>query len=152
MKIILTETISNLGKTGDIVNVANGYARNFLIPRSIAIVADEKNVTQIRHKKKMMEHRLAKQIEKLKEDAKQVEAVEISIARKAGENGKLFGSVTNQDIHEALTQAGIKVERRDIVISEPIKALGNFKITVKLGAGVEASVKCAVVEEKSTAS
>jgi large subunit ribosomal protein L9 len=86
MKIILTETISNLGKTGDIVNVANGYARNFLIPRSIAIVADEKNVTQIRHKKKMMEHRLAKQIEKLKEDAKQVEAVEISIARKETAN------------------------------------------------------------------
>lgn len=149
MKIILTDNVTNLGKTGDVVNVADGYARNYLIPRSLAMIADEKNVKQINHKKRVLEHKLAKQLDELRDFAKKIEKVEVTLSRKAGENGKLFGSVTNQDIHHALEQAGIQVDRRSIVLSEPIKAVGAYTVVVKLGTDVEAKVKTWVVEDKT---
>ena len=149
MKIILTDMVKNLGRTGDVVSVADGYARNFLIPKKLAVIADEKNVKQTRHRKAILEHKLGKQLNDMREFAKKIEKTEVSITRKAGENGKLFGSVTNQDIHDELAKAGIEVDRRSIHLDEPIKAIGSYTVTVKLAPEVEAKVKCWVVEEKA---
>ena len=149
MKIILTDNVKNLGRTGDVVSVADGYARNFLIPKRLAVVADEKNVRQIKHQKTILEHKLKKQIDELREHAKKIGKVSITIARKVGENQKLFGSVTNQDIHAALIAEGVEVDRKAIQLSEPIKALGSFKVMIKLSPEVDAEIKCKVVEEKA---
>lgn len=150
MKIILTDIVKNLGRTGDVVNVKDGYARNFLIPNSLAVIADEKNVKQTRHHKTVLERKLSKQLDEMRGYAGKIEATEISISRKAGENGKLFGSVTNQDIQAELQKAGIDIDRKMIVVSDPIKAIGTHTVTIKLAPEVEAKLKFQVVEEKSS--
>jgi len=140
MKIILKEEVKNLGEIGSIKNVADGYARNYLLPRNLAVEASTKNVKQFEHDKKNI---LAK-AEKIKKSsdglADKLSRIQLSIEAQAGEEDKLFGSITATDIAEALSKQGIEVDKRKIAIEAPIKRLGTHNITVKLSQGVTASM------------
>lgn len=140
MEIILLEDVPHLGNMGDVVDVKPGYGRNFLIPNGLATIAS-------RGKKKEVEHQLriiAEKRESLKAAAQAVgdalNEFSVTITRRAGEDGRLFGSVSTRDIHDALVEAGHEVERRRIVLGEPLKALGVYKVSVKLHADVDADV------------
>ena len=147
MKVILRENVDNLGKTGDIVKVSDGYARNFLLPRNLVFIADENNVAAIEHHKKALAKKRERDNTEAREVAKKIEGYSVTIARKVGENEKLFGSVTTHDIAEALTKGGFKVDRRSIHLAEPIKALGVVTVPLKLTGDVTAQVKVWVVQE-----
>ncbi len=140
MEIILLEDVPKLGNMGDVVNVKPGYGRNFLIPQGLATLAS-------RGKKKELEHQLriiAEKRERTRAAAREmgdsIDATSITIARRAGEDGRLFGSVTNRDIRDALLEAGHKIERRRIVLDQPIKSLGIYKVPVKLHADVDIAI------------
>ncbi len=148
MQVILREDIDNLGKIGDLVKVAPGYARNFLVPNKKAIEATPKNVHAMEHAKKMVADRLRKLKKEAAADADRIKALAITIKAKAGEEGKLFGSVTSMDIAEAMKAQGVAIDRRKIVLDEPIKRLGDHTITVKLHADVTADFKLTVVAEE----
>ncbi len=148
MQVILREDIDNLGKIGDLVKVAPGYARNFLVPKKKAIEATPKNVHAMEHAKKMVSDRLRKLKKEAAADADRIKALAITIKAKAGEEGKLFGSVTSMDIAEAMKAQGVAVDRRKIVLDEPIKRLGDHTITVKLHADVTTDFKLTVVAEE----
>ncbi len=148
MQVILREDIDNLGKIGDLVKVAPGYARNFLVPKKKAIEATPKNVHAMDHAKKMVADRLRKLKKEAAADADRIKALAITIKAKAGEEGKLFGSVTSMDIAEAMKAQGVAIDRRKIVLDEPIKRLGEHTITVKLHADVTADFKLTVVAEE----
>ncbi len=148
MQVILREDIDNLGKIGDLVKVAPGYARNFLVPKKKAIEATPKNVHAMEHAKKMVADRLRKLKKEAAADADRVKALAITIKAKAGEEGKLFGSVTSMDIAEAMKAQGVVIDKRKIVLEEPIKRLGDHTITVKLHADVTADFKLTVVAEE----
>lgn len=147
MKVILRETVENLGKTGDIVKVSDGYARNYLLPRNLVFVADEQNVKAIEHHKKALAKKRDRERSEAQEVAKKIEQFSVNIARKVGENDKLFGSVTASDIAEALAKGGFKIDRRTIQLEEPIKQLGVVMVPVKLTTDVTAQVKVWVVQE-----
>ena len=148
MQVILREDIEKLGKIGDLVKVADGYARNFLVPRKKAIEATPKNLHAMDHAKKMVSDRLRKLKKEAAADADKVKALAITIKAKAGEEGKLFGSVTTMDIAEAMKAQGVVIDKRKIVLEEPIKRLGDYTITVKLHTDVTADFKVAVVAEE----
>ncbi|MBI3556493.1 MAG: 50S ribosomal protein L9 [Deltaproteobacteria bacterium] len=147
MKVILRENVENLGKTGDIVKVSDGYARNYLLPRNLVFLADEQNVAAIEHHKKALAKKRDRETSEAKEIAKKIEQFSVTIARKVGENEKLFGSVTSGDIAEALAKGGYKVDRRQIQLGDPIKQLGVVTVPVKLTTDVVAQVKVWVVQE-----
>ena len=147
MKVILRESVPNLGQPGAIVNVKPGYARNYLIPQNLAAPATSKNI-------KMMEHQveeIQRQIDAAKTEAEQVKVrlseISVTITKPAGDNEKLFGSVTSRDIQEALVEESVTVDRRRIVIAEPIKALGVYTVQVKLHGGEMADLKVWVVKQ-----
>jgi large subunit ribosomal protein L9 len=148
MQVILREDIDKLGKIGDLVKVADGYARNFLVPRKKAIEATSKNVNAMNHAKKMVSDRLRKLKKEATADADRVKALAVTIKAKVGEEGKLFGSVTTMDIAEAMKAQGVSVDKRKILLDEPIKRTGDFTITVKLHADVTADFKVSVVAEE----
>jgi large subunit ribosomal protein L9 len=141
MKVILTERVKSLGSVGEIVNVSQGYARNYLIPNSLAILADEGNTKQINDYQKM----LAKKVEEEKKAAEDVagklKSTTLTLVKKVGGNGRLFGTVTNAELSKELSKAGLEVERRLIHIETPIKTTGEYEISVKLFKGVEATFK-----------
>ena len=145
MKVILTENVEGLGTIGDIIKVKPGYARNFLVPRKLAVEASNRNVTELEHQKRQ----LTRKLEKLTKEAElfkaKIESVTCVLTQRAGEEGKLFGSVTSMDIAAKLAEAGIEIDRKKIELDEPIKALGEFQVPVKLQAGVVAEVKVSVV-------
>jgi large subunit ribosomal protein L9 len=145
MKVILQEDVSNLGSTGDVVDVADGYGRNFLLPRKLAVLADERNTRRLGHQKRLAASRQAKIVAAAKELAGKINGTAVSIKRQAAAEDKIFGSVTNQDIQEALLAQGVEVERRNIVLAEPIKNIGVFQVPVKVHKDVEASVKVYVI-------
>lgn len=147
MKIILREDVSNLGKSGDVVTVRDGYGRNFLLPQGLAVLATERNVKQIEHHRKMIAARNAKLARDAQTMADRLAAVEVVISRHAGEGDKLFGSVTARDIEDALKALGVTVDRRKIHLPEPIKALGDYNVDVKLGHGISAKVRVRVVSQ-----
>ena len=147
MKVILRENVDNLGKTGDIVKVSDGYARNYLLPRNLVFLADEQNVAAIEHHKKALAKKRDRETVEAKEVAKKIEQFSVTIGRKVGENEKIFGSVTTADIAEALAKGGYKVDRRQIQLGEPIKQLGVVTVPVKLTIDVVAQVKVWVVQE-----
>lgn len=149
MLVILKENIDNLGRIGDVVKVANGYARNFLIPNKKVVPADEQNVAQIEHQKKLLEKKRSAEKLTAEETAKKIASFTCNISRKTGEKDKLFGSVTSGDIADALKAGGIEVEKRSIHIREPIKALGVHNVEVKLLPEVTANLKVWVVKEGS---
>ena len=144
MKIILQSDVSNLGQTGDIVRVKPGYARNYLIPRGLAIIADERNLAQLNHMQHMAKIKFQKEHKAATELAEKISTHPLSFTRESGDDGRLFGSVTNRDIAEALEAQGITVDRRKIKIVDTIKALGSYEVEVDLGCGVIANVAVTV--------
>ncbi len=147
MNVILRDNVENLGTIGDNVRVSNGYARNYLFPRGLAVQADEKNMRQVEHQKRALTKKLAA-VRAEKEALKaQLEGLSLVIRRKAGEGQKLFGSITNQDIAEAIEQKGVKVDRKQIELGGSLKKLGSFKIPVRLMEGILAEVNLSVVAD-----
>ena len=147
MQVILREDIPNLGRPGDVVKVRDGYARNFLLPRSLAVEANPRNLRAFEHEKRIgltRREAVRKDALKIKE---RIEAISVSVGARAGEEGKLFGSITNIDIERALREKGLDIERRKIVLQEPIKQLGDFTITIKIDSETEASLKLTVSAE-----
>ena len=147
MKVILKEDVVNLGHLGDVKEVAPGYARNFLIPRGLVIAATQKNLAQVEHERRLIEGKLAQRREAVTGVAAQINGTSVSMTVKAGEDSKLFGSVTAKDLISALGEQGIEVDRHAIVLDHPIKSLGDVEVKVDLGHGVNAQLKVSVVAE-----
>ncbi len=151
MEVILIEDVPNLGDIGDLVTVKPGYGRNFLIPRNMAIPASSKNKARLEHEKRIASFKLGKAKVASAEAAKQLAKVTLSSTRKVGEQDKLFGSVTSHDIAQALIEKGVTVDRRKVVLPEPIKQLGEYKVTVKLRADIVGEVTVKVEPEAAPA-
>jgi len=149
MKVILTEDIPNLGKTGDTVEVAEGYGRNYLVPQGKALLASSKHMKALEHKRRL----LTRKAEMLRKDAEglaeKIKGITVSLARKVVEQEKLYGSVTVTDLLQALEERGVVLERKQIRLDEPIKALGEYKIPVKCHSDVDAEFTVQVVGEAS---
>ena len=149
MEVILREDVPHLGTIGDIVKVRPGYARNYLLPRGLATVADKRNLRALEHERRLVEEKRRRALTTAEMMAQKLAAARILITARAGEEGKLFGSVTNIDIERALSEQGLAVERRRIRLDEPIKTLGEYKVSITLTAGVpcEVTVTVAATEE-----
>lgn len=145
MRVILKKEVNNLGDAGDIVNVRPGYGRNFLIPRGLAIPATEGSIHQVEHQQKVAEAIRRKNLSQAKELQGRLEGTAVSIRRETGEDDRLFGAVTNRDIADALANEGIEVDRRAIVLDDPIKNIGLFTVPVRLHRDVTASVRVYVI-------
>lgn len=146
-KLILQEQVIHLGEPGDIVSVAPGYARNYLLPKGLACEMTPANLKQLEHKRKVWAAKQAQDVASAEALAERLGELELSVARKAGETGTLYGAVTNADAAELLAAQGIEIDRRQIVIRDPIKALGEFEIAVKLHHKVSARIRLEVVAE-----
>ena len=147
MDVILREDVEKLGTRGQLVKVAPGYARNFLLPNKMAVAATESNKKIVEQERQAHLRREAKVEGEAKDLGKMLAAVEITISQKAGENDQLFGSVTSKDIAEALEKQGYTIERRKIALEEPIKTLGEFKVPVRLHREVTSEITVHVVKE-----
>jgi len=147
MEVILREHVDNLGRRGEVVKVADGYARNYLLPRKLALLATEGNKKQIEREKVKFDAREAEEQKVAQAMAERLAIVDVEIVRKVGETDALYGSVTSSDIAEALAKKGIELDRRKLVLQEPIKKLGEFSIPVKLHRDVTAQVKVRVSAE-----
>jgi large subunit ribosomal protein L9 len=145
MRVILKSEVPNLGDAGDIVKVAPGYGRNYLLPRGLAIPASEGSLKELEHQKRVAEAIRRKQLAGAKEAAARLENSAVSIRREAGEDDKLFGSVTNRDIADALAAEGVEIDRRSIKLEEPIKNIGLFTVPIRLHREVTASVRVYVI-------
>jgi large subunit ribosomal protein L9 len=144
MDIILMENVDGLGQIGDLVKVKPGYARNFLIPNKFAVEANTRNLKELEHQKRQLERKAQKMLQASEVLKTQIEKVACAFALRAGDDGKLFGSVTSMEIQSKLAEAGIEMDRKKIQLDEPIKALGDYEIAVKLPAGIVATVKVSV--------
>ena len=149
MEIILREHVDNLGRRGEIVKVADGYARNYLLPRKLALLATAGNKKQVERERGKFEAKEAEDQKLFEAMAERVGALEITITRKVGETEALYGSVTTADIAEALAAEGFEVDRRKLQLAEPIKKLGDFDVPVRLHPNVTAHVKVRVVAERA---
>ena len=146
MKIVLRDDVENLGRKGDVVDVADGYARNYLVPRGLAMKATKGVVAQAEAMRRNRSAKEARDVEAAQTQAAQLEGARIEIAARAGEGGKLFGSVTASDVADAIqAQRGIEVDRRRVGLDEPVKELSELDVTVKLHTDVEATVTVVVV-------
>ena len=150
MEVILKEDIEKLGHRGDVVKVAEGYGRNFLLPRKLAIEATKGNKNVIEQMKASAVRRSATEKTEAENLAKQIDAVSLEFTRKVGEKDHLFGSVTSADIGDALLAKGFNVDRRKIQLAEPLKSLGEFTVPIKLHREVTAHFKVTVGKEEST--
>ncbi len=148
MKVILCEHVASLGDMGQTVKVADGYARNYLIPRKMAVSLDSASAKQVEHEVRQIKRREEKVRAKLQEVAKTMEELTLEFKARAGEDEKLFGSITSAMIAEQLKAKGYEVDRKSIKLEEPIKNLGIFTVSVKLGSGVEAHIKVWVASEQ----
>ena len=148
MDVILREDVDKLGSRGQLVKVASGYARNFLLPKRLAVPATEANKKIIEQERQGHLRREAKLVSDAGDLAKMMADLSVTIAQKAGENDQLFGSVTSKDIVEALEKQGYTIDRRKIALEEPIKTLGDFKVVVKLHRGVSIEIPVHVVREE----
>ncbi|MBA4371235.1 MAG: 50S ribosomal protein L9 [Thermodesulfovibrio sp.] len=147
MKVFLKEDVRTLGKIGDVVTVAEGYARNYLLPQKIAVEANTKNIKEFEHNKRIIQEKAVKVRDANKAAADSLSALTLTIRAKAGEEEKLFGSVTNMDIAEALKAEGHDIDRKKIHLEEPIKRLGSFTAEIRIHHDVTASVKINVIPE-----
>ncbi|MEC4678231.1 MAG: 50S ribosomal protein L9 [Nitrospirota bacterium] len=145
MKVILKSDVERLGRMGDLVEVKAGYARNFLLPQSLAALATNKNVKMLAHEKRIIDAKIKKVRLSAEDVAQKVASLSLSIPAQVGEEGKLFGSVVSKDIADAMLAAGMEIDKRKILLDKPIKALGVFQIPVKIHHDVSASVKVEVV-------
>ena len=147
MKIILKEDIKKLGKMGQIVDVADGYARNYLVPKGIAVEASTKNIRSLEHEKKIIQEKARKHKDSAQDLTSRISAMTLTIKAKAGEEEKLFGSVTTMDIAEALLTQGVEIEKKKIVLEEPIKRLGSYSVQIKLHPDVSVPLTVQVIQE-----
>jgi large subunit ribosomal protein L9 len=147
MKVILREDVEKLGKAGEVVKVADGYGRNFLIPRQLAVLANVRNMKTLEHDRRAIETRAKKARKGAEATAEVLAGVSLTIPAKAGEEGKLFGAVTSRDIAEALSRAGVAVDRKTIQLPEPIKQAGDYKVKVRVAAAIVPEISVRVVPE-----
>jgi len=147
MEVILKEDIANVGKIGEVVRVRDGYARNYLLPRGLVLIANKKNLKTFEHQKKIVVDQKQKIVRRAQTAADQLATVSLVIPMKVGEEGRLFGSVTSMQIEKSLKAKGLSVERRKIHLDEPIKAAGDYEVTVRLSADVTVPLKVSVVPE-----
>jgi large subunit ribosomal protein L9 len=147
MEVILKEDIANLGNRGDVVNVADGYGRNFLLPRKLALQATQTNKAVIEQMKASAARRAATEKAQAEQQVARLEPIVLSFTRKTGEHGHLFGSVTSADIAAELARQGFEVDRRKIQLSEPLKSVGEFVVPIRLFREVTARVKVNVLAE-----
>ena len=147
VKLILVESIHRLGEAGDLVSVKPGFARNFLLPQGKALLATESRVKEFEHKRRIAEEKAARELKDLQAVKKQIESLRIEIGARAGESGKLFGSVTTAQIADKVEAAGLKIDRRRIDLREPIKEVGEHKVSVKLLRELIAQLTIVVVAE-----
>ncbi|MBI4704045.1 MAG: 50S ribosomal protein L9 [Deltaproteobacteria bacterium] len=147
MQVVLTEDLPNVGRSGELVRVRPGYARNFLVPRGLAAMATKDNVARVEHEQRVATARTAKQRSAAEALAAELGQVKLTIARTVGEGQKLYGSVSSRDVAEALAGLGHEIDRRKIEL-DPIKELGSFEARIRLGTGVDATVKVEVVAEE----
>lgn len=148
MKVILNQDVTSLGRIGEIVNVRNGYARNYLLPRGVAAVANEANEAALKHHRRILDKKKAKLLAEAKALAAQIEKVAVTVYKQTGEDERIFGSVTTAELEELLAQEGHKVSRRDISLVEDIKKVGVYHGQVKLHADVTAKFKVWVVAKQ----
>ena len=147
MKVILQKDVPNLGTIGDLVKVKDGYGRNFLLPRGLAVLADESNTRKLNHQKRLAQTLAAQQLAVAETAAKTIESTPVAFKLEAGEDDKLFGSVTSRDIAEALAAKGVEVDRRKMTIDGALKEIGSFDVPVELGSGVTANIRV-LIEKK----
>jgi large subunit ribosomal protein L9 len=147
MKVILQEDVEKLGKAGDIVTVKDGYARNFLIPRKLAVTVSSGNLKALEFQKKAISKRIEKRSRQAEELLKVLENHSVTIAKQAGKDDRLYGSVTQKDIEAALLEENIKVDRKQILLEEPIKTLGIFPVKIKIDKEKQVEIKVWVVAQ-----
>jgi large subunit ribosomal protein L9 len=147
MKVILKEDIKHVGKMGQIVDVADGYARNYLIPKGLVTEASTKNIKFLEHEKRIIQEKSKKIRNSVQDLASRISSLTISIKAKAGEEGKLFGSITTMDVAEALQKEGVEIDKKKISFEEPIKRLGSYTVNIKLHPDVSAPLNIQIVEE-----
>jgi len=147
MEVILKEDILNLGKIGELVRVRDGYARNYLLPRGLVLIANKKNLKTFDHQKKLVAGQKQKIMRQAQSAADQLTGVSLVIPMKVGEEGRLFGSVTNIQIEKALKAKGLNVDRRKIHLDEPIKTVGDYEVPVRLAADLTVPLKLSVVSD-----
>ena len=147
MQVILLEDVSSLGKAGDLVKVSDGFGRNYLIPQKKAVLATEKSIKTLEHQKRLVQHRMAKAKKDIQRIAQEIAALSCTFVKSVGESGKLFGSVTTMEIEAYLKENGIEVDRKKILLEEPIKSVGMFTVPIKLHPDVVANLKVWVVQE-----
>jgi large subunit ribosomal protein L9 len=147
MQVILLEDVPSLGKAGDLLKVSDGYGRNHLIPQKKALLATDKNLKVLEHQKRQVQHRMGKVKKDAETVARQIEELSCTFAKPVGESGKLFGSVTSMEIESYLKENRIDVDRKKILLEEPIKNLGMFTVPIKLHPEVTAHLRVWVVQE-----
>jgi large subunit ribosomal protein L9 len=145
MQVILTQDVENLGKAGELVSVRPGYGRNYLVPRGLAVSATVRNKNRLDHEKAVIARKVAKEHASATELANRINGMTLQFERMVGEDEKLFGSVTSRDIGEQLKRAGIEIDHRWVQLDAPVKALGKYETSVRLAAGVSATLKFWVV-------
>jgi large subunit ribosomal protein L9 len=147
MKVILREDVETLGKAGDVVKVADGFGRNYLIPKRLAVLADVRNLQVLEHDRRVIGARAKKTRKTAEELGGKLSSLFLTIPAKAGEGGKLFGAVTSRDIAQALEQAGVPVDRKMVLLAEPIKQIGEYKVKIKAGTEMVPEISVKVVAE-----
>ena len=147
MEVILKKSVEGLGAPGDVLKVADGYARNYLLPMQLAVHATERNRRYLEHQKRVIDQQESKDKERAREIASQITGVTCTLKRRAGENDRLFGSVTSMDVAEALRTEGFELERRFLELAEPIRELGVFMVPVKLHTDVVVELRVVVERE-----
>jgi large subunit ribosomal protein L9 len=148
MKLILKEDVPNLGKAGDLVEVARGYGRNFLVPQGKALEATAHHLRELDEQKRLIIKKKTKNLEAAQKLAEQINSLELTISRKVSDGEKIFGSVTSKDLAEALDKAQIALDRKSILLEDPIRTLGNFEIPLKIHTDLTALLRLKVSEEK----
>ncbi len=147
MKVILREDVEKLGKAGEVVKVADGYGRNYLIPRNLAALANVRNMKALEHNRRVIETRAKKARKTAEEVASVLSSKSLTIVARAGEEGKLFGAVTSRDIADALGKEGVSVDRKSVQLADPIKQLGDYRVKIRVAADVVPEISVSVVPE-----
>lgn len=147
MKVILQENVEGLGYLGDVLTVAKGYARNYLLPRKKAVVAEERQVKLLQHVKRQIDQKVKKELESLGESGKNLSKISLTFEVQTGKDDKLFGSVTSKDVAERLAAQGVEVDRRKIHMPQPLKELGTFSVAIKLHRDVVPKISVTLVKK-----
>jgi len=147
MRVILQEKVHNLGSIGDIVRVKDGYARNFLMPRGLAVAADEQNVKRLEHQRRLAAARASRLLTEARALAEKISSIGVTIKMEAGEDMRLFGSVTSRDVADALAAEGVVVDKKAVLIDEPIRTLGVKAVKIRLHPEVDSQVTVYVIKK-----